>query len=178
VTVRLLRSTASGAIVGTVLLAAALVVKPVSAEVALDAYVLFLGAVALFALVGATTESDPDALRSPYEQALEAPPEEAERPPELARLEREVALAVGSAFYEHFRLRPLLREIAGQRLESRFASDLDAPRGEARDSLPDHAWELLDLDRRPPRDRHAPGIEVERLEAIVDALERLEKIER
>jgi hypothetical protein len=172
-TVRVLRSTASGAIAATLLLFAALVVRPVSAELALDAYVLLLGAVALFALVEATTESHPDARRSPYERALEAPADGAERPPELARLEREVALAVGSSFYEHFRLRPLLREIAAERLESRFASDLDAPRSEARESLPEDAWLLLDADRRPPRDRHAPGIDVERLREIVDALEKV-----
>jgi hypothetical protein len=174
-TFRLLRSTASGAIAATLLLFVALAFRPISAELALDAYVLLLGAVALFALVQATTESHRDARRSPYEQALEAPAEAPERPPELARLEREVALAVGSSFYEHFRLRPLLREIAAERLESRFASDLDAPRGEARESLPEDAWLLLDAERPPPRDRHAAGIDLDRLRAIVDALERIER---
>jgi hypothetical protein len=106
--------------------------------------------------------------------ALDAPAETPERPPELARVEREVALGVGNSFYEHYRLRPLLREIASQRLESRFAVDLDAARGDARAALPEHAWELLDPERKPPRDRHAAGMEIERLHAIVDALERLE----
>jgi hypothetical protein len=172
-TARVLRSSASGAILATLLLIAALAFKPVSAELALDGYVLLLGAVALFALVGATTESDPDARRSPYEQALETSPAGSERPPELARVEREVALAVGSAFYEHFRLRPLLREIAAQRLDTRFATDVDAPRLSARDSLPEDAWTLFDAERKPPRNRHGPGIPVERLREIVDALERI-----
>ena len=173
-TVRVLRSSAAGAILATVLLVVALAFKPVSTEIALDAYVLLLGAVALFALVEATKASDPDARRSPYDLALESAPVAAERPPELERLEREVALAVGSSFYEHFRLRRVLRDVAGQRLESRFAADLDNPRGDALASLPDHAWELLDAERTPPRDRHGPGIRVERLREIVDALEQLE----
>ena len=173
-TVRVLRSSAAGAIVATALLVVALAFRPVSQEIALDAYVLLLGAIALFSLVGAATAADPDARRSPYEQALEPAPTSEERPPELERLEREVALAVGSAFYEHFRLRRLLRELAGQRLESRFAADLDAPRGDALASLPEHAWELIDADRAPPRDRHGRGIEVGRLREIVDALERME----
>ena len=172
-TVRVVRSSAAGAILATLLLVGMLAFRPVSPEIAFDGYVLLLGAILLFALVGATTESDPDARRSLYEQALESSPPGAERPPELARTEREVALSVGSAFYEHFRLRPLLREIAAQRLESRFATGVDRPRMGARDSLPDHAWELLDADRKPPRDRHGPGIPVERLREIVDALERI-----
>ena len=170
---RVLRSSAAGVIVATLLLVVALTFRPVSADVALDGYVLLLGAIFLFALVGATTESDPDARWSPYEQALETAPAGEERPPELARVEREVALAVGSAFYEHYRLRPLLRQIAAQRLDSRFASEIDAPRKDARESLPDHAWALLDADRKPPRNRHAAGIPVDRLRAIVDALEKM-----
>jgi hypothetical protein len=175
VTVRLLRATAPGAIGATLLLLAALAFRPVSPELAVEAYVLLLGAIALFALVEATTEADPDARRSPYEHALEVPALAPERPPELARLEREVSLAVSSAFYEHFRLRPLLREIAAQRLESRYATGLDTPRSEAHASLPDDAWLLLDEDRPPPRDRHAAGIELDRLRAIVDALEKVEQ---
>jgi hypothetical protein len=173
VIVRVLRSSAAGAIVATLVLIGLLAFQPVSAELAFDGYVLLLGAILLFALVGAMTESDPDAHRSVYEQALESSAPGAERPPELARVEREVSLAVGSAFYEHYRLRPLLREIAAQRLDSRFATDVDSPRPTARESLPDHAWALFDRERKPPRDRHGPGIPVERLREIVDALERI-----
>jgi hypothetical protein len=175
VTLRVLRSAAAGAVFATLVLFAALAFRPVGAAVALDGYVLLLGGVVLLALVRVTTETDPDALRSPYEQALEPPADSRERPPELARVEREVALGVANSFYEHYRLRPLLREIAAQRLESRLAVDLDAPRREAREALPEHAWELLHAERDPPRDRHASGMPVERLRAIVDALERLEE---
>ena len=90
-------------------------------------------------------------------------------------MEREVALGVDSAFYAHFRLRPLLRELAAHRLESRYASTVDDPRSEARESLPDDAWELFDAERKPPRNPHAPGLARERLRAIVDALEKIER---
>jgi hypothetical protein len=170
---RVLRAGAAGVVLATLLLFATLAFQPVDSAVALDGYVLLLGGVALLALVRVTVEPDPDARRSPYEQALEAVDESPERPPELARVEREVALGIANSFYEHYRLRPLLREIASQRLESRHGVELDAPRADARELLPEHAWELLDTERRPPRDRHAPGMPVDQLRAIVDALERL-----
>jgi hypothetical protein len=173
VTLRVLRSGAAGAILATLILFGLLAFRPVSGELALDAYVLVLGGIALFALVEAALETHPDARRSLYDQALETSEEPRERPPELARVEREVALGIGNSFYEHYRLRPMLREIAAQRLESRFAADLDAPRQEARESLPPEAWQLLAPDRNPPRNRHASGIPVERLREIVDALERI-----
>jgi hypothetical protein len=171
---RVLRSAAPPAIAVTALFLAALLFQPVTTETAVDGFVLALGGVALVQLVGLTKEAEPGPHRSVYDQALEQRDREAERPQELTRMEREVALGVDSAFYAHFRLRPLLREIAGHRLESGFASTVDDPRPEARESLPDHAWELFDADRRPPRNPHAPGIDRERLHAIVDALEKIE----
>jgi hypothetical protein len=170
---RLLRSGAPAAIAATLVFVAALLFHPVTTEVAVDGYVLLLGAIALSRLVGATTEAEPGSGRSVYDQALEPRPVEAERPPELTRIEREVALGVDSAFYAHYRLRPLLREIADHRLESRYASTIDHVRPDARESLPEDAWELFDAQRTPPRNPHAPGLDRERLHAIVDALEKL-----
>lgn len=170
---RVLRTSAPAAIAVTALFLAALLFRPVTTETAVDGLILALGGIALLRLVGLTTQAEPGARRSLYDQALEPRDAQAERPQELTRMEREVALGVDSAFYAHFRLRPLLREIAGQRLESRYASTVDEPRGEARASLPDEAWELFDPDRAPPRNPHAPGLDRERLHAIVDALEKL-----
>ena len=170
-----LRASAPAALVATLLFVAALIFRPVSTETAVDGLILALGGIALVRLVGVTTHSGPGARRSVYDQALEPRDPKAERPQELTRTEREVALGVDSAFYAHFRLRPLLREIADHRLESRYASSVDDPRPEARESLPDDAWELFAADRRPPRNPHARGLDRERLHAIVDALERLEE---
>ena len=172
---RVLRSGTPAAIAATFLFVIVLLFHPFTTEVAVDGYVLALGAIALLHLVGSTTRAEPGSHRSVYEQALEPRAVDAERPPELARLEREVALGVDSAFYAHYRLRPLLREIADQRLESRFASTIEDVRPAARETLPEDAWELFDAERTPPRNPHAPGLERERLHAIVDALESLEE---
>jgi hypothetical protein len=174
VILRLLKSSASGAILATLLLIVALVFRPVSAEVALDAYILALAAIVLFHLVSAATHAEPGSRRSLYDQALEVRPVEIERPQTLTRLEREVALGVDTAFYAHYRLRPLLREIADHRLASRFSSGVERPTRDARASLPEDAWALFEPDRKPPRDPHAPGFGRERLAAIVDALEKIE----
>lgn len=171
----MLRESAPATIAATLLFLAALVFHPVTTEVAVDGFVLALGGIALLRLVGVTTQAEPGARRSVYDEALEPRDPQAERPQELTRMEREVALGVDSAFYAHFRLRPLLREVAGHRLESHYASTVDDPRPEARESLPDDAWELFDADRTPPRNPHAPGLDRERLHAIVDALEKIER---
>lgn len=171
---RVLRSAAPGMILATLVLVVVLVFRPVTTEVAVDGYILALAAIALFHLVSAATRPEPGSRRSLYDQALEVRTVEPERPQTLTRLEREVALGVDTAFYAHYRLRPLLREIADQRLESRFSCRVEQPSREARTSLPDDAWTLFEPDRAPPRDPHAPGLGRERLAAIVDALEKIE----
>jgi hypothetical protein len=170
---RVLRAGAPAAILATLVFALALAFHPVTTETAVDGYILAIGGIALLALVGFATERDPESRRSIYDQAIEPREPVAERPQELTRMEREVALGIDSAFYAHFRLRPLLREIADQRLESRFGATVDDPPSDARTSLPEDAWELFEPERVAPRNPHAPGIERARLREIVDALERI-----
>ena len=171
---RVLRAAAPAATLATLIFVVALVFRPVAAEVAVDGFILALAGIVLLHLVSAATRAEPGQRRSVYDQALEVRPVEAERPQTLTRLEREVALGVDTAFYAHYRLRPLLREIADQRLESRFSSGVERPSRAARESLPEDAWTLFDPDRKPPRDPHGPGLERERLAEIVDALEKIE----
>jgi hypothetical protein len=171
---RVLRSSAPAVVLVTIALVVVVVFRPVTAELAVDAYVLVVGGILLLSLVQAATAASPGPRRaSAFEQALRAPEESVERPAEVARVEREVFLGVASAFYLHYRLRPLLRELAEQRLGERYSADLDDPRPEIRALLPDEAWPLVHSERPPPRDRHAPGIPLARLSAIVDALERI-----
>ena len=94
------------------------------------------------------------------------------RPASLAHVEREVTLASGTAFDVHFRLRPLLQQVAGGLL-LRHGVDLerDATRAEA--LLGARVWELVRPDRAPPEDRTAPGLPVASIEQVVDDLERL-----
>jgi hypothetical protein len=94
------------------------------------------------------------------------------RPASLARVEREVALATGTAFDVHFRLRPLLRTIAAGILLRRGV-DLERRPHRAAALLGPTVWELVRPDRAAPEDRTAPGIPIASVEEAVDDLERL-----
>ena len=93
-------------------------------------------------------------------------------PEELARLERAVPLAASQASTVHLTIRPLLREIAAERLR-KHGLELDRDLEPSRDLLGDAAWDLVRPDRRPPRQAFAAGIPLTELTAIVDRLERL-----
>ena len=94
------------------------------------------------------------------------------RPASLARVEREVALATGTAFDVHYRLRPILRSLAAGLLLRRGV-DLDRRPDRARELLGADLWELVRPDREPPHDRSAPGLPAEAVERSIDDLERL-----
>jgi hypothetical protein len=139
---------------------------------AVDAFVLFLGALLMAWLVQRTRRASGADLPSSYERSLRPPPpREATRPPSVARVERIVYLAAVTAFDMHMRLRPRLRTIAEHRLASSRGLRVDSP--EAQDLLGDELAELLRPDRPRPDDAFAPGMPVERQRA---ALERLERI--
>lgn len=94
------------------------------------------------------------------------------RPASLARIEREVTLSAGTAFDVHFRLRPLLREIATGLLV-RHGVDLDRSPERARTLLGPEVWEIVRPDRPPPENRTAPGLPLAAVERAIDDLERL-----
>jgi hypothetical protein len=157
----------------TLVLILLLAFHPVRPGLVLDGYVLVLGALGLTALVRATRQAQPAGGASAFERALRPTEPEAKRPAELARLEREVTLARGSAFYLHVRLCPVLREIAAERLRERRGVDLAARPEAARAALAEPLWELVRPDRDTPEDRDAPGLPLARLREAVDALERI-----
>jgi hypothetical protein len=141
-------------------------------ELVLDIYVLTLGGIALAALSPALGKVAPREDKSLLEEALKPERPEPVRIAELDSLEREVALAASRDFDVHFRLRPVLREIAGARLERRGARlDSESPR--VRELLGDELWALTAADREPSAHREAPGVPLEDLERTVDRLERL-----
>jgi hypothetical protein len=94
------------------------------------------------------------------------------RPPSLARTEREITLATGTAFDVHYRLRPVLRTVATGLLLGR-GIDLERSPERARAVLGPDLWELVRPDRPPPSNRTAPGMPIAELERAVDELERL-----
>ena len=160
------------AVLATIGFLVARMVAPGRQELELDIYVLALGGFGLIVLSTALGEIAPREDESLLEEALEPEPPETARIPGLERLEREVALAASREYDLHYRLRPVLREIAAARLERRGAMlDSDSPR--ARELLGDELWSLTEPDREPPSDRQAPGIGFEELERTVERLERL-----
>jgi hypothetical protein len=96
-----------------------------------------------------------------------------ESPEALVRIERALALAPSSARETHHRVRPMLREIAADRLEVHRRIDLDAEPERARAVLGDEAWALLRGDRPRPSDPQLPGIDLTGVAAIVDRLEAI-----
>ena len=164
---------ASLAVAPTAGLLAAVLLAPDRAQLAVHVYLLVLTGIALVALVAAIRRAYPERGPSPFELALRRRPARHERLAELARLEREVALASANAFDLHYRLRPVVSEVAGGLLAARRGIDLDSRPEAARAALGEDAWELARGDRPPPADRSGPGFAPERLRAVVTALEAL-----
>jgi hypothetical protein len=156
----------------TIGLLVARMILPGRHELVLDIYVLTLGGLALAALSSALGDVAPRESESLLEEAMEPDPPEPARIAELDRLDREVALAASRDFDLHFRLRPVLREIAQARLERRGVL-LDSENPRVRELLGDELWALTAADREPSAYRQAPGLALEDLERTVERLERL-----
>jgi hypothetical protein len=82
-------------------------------------------------------------------------------------------LGIARAFDFHVRLRPVLREIAIQRLSARRGVDLDTHPDAAVLALGDEAYELLRPGRLPPERRFDPGVDVDALHRVLDAIEQI-----
>ena len=153
-------------------LLAVLALLPGERDIAVQAYVLFLGGILLLWLLGGARRANPR-LESVFDQARRPRDERVERLPELVRLEREAALGLANAFDLHARLRPRLREVAAHRLATRRGIDLDRDPEAARAVLPPALWDVVRPDREVPRNRFGPGLELEQLREALDALERI-----
>lgn len=94
------------------------------------------------------------------------------RPASLARIEREVTLATGTAFDVHFRLRPMLQSLSASLLLRR-GIDVERNPARAETLLGPDLWELVRPDRPAPDDRAAPGVPIETVERVVADLERI-----
>jgi hypothetical protein len=86
-----------------------------------------------------------------------------------------VQRAVGGAPYAgemHWRLRPILREVAASGLRRRGV-DLDGDEEAARAVLAPVTWELVRADRPRPDDQFAPGLSRRELDVVLTDLEEL-----
>ena len=134
-----------------------------------DLYLLLVGGAVVFALARAVGAAVPLSQPEPSELYRRS----TQRLPELERTERAVFLAASNAFDVHYRLRPILREIAAQRLATRRGLELDRDAEAARAVVGERAWQLVRPDRDPPDLRHGPGIAGDELGEVVAALERI-----
>jgi hypothetical protein len=148
-----------------------LVVLPGTRTRAIDLYVLFLGAVILFALVRVTAEDGPQ--RKSALDRVQGERRAAGRLPELARIEREVFLATARELRRVRQLNSLLRDIARHQLWTRRGIDLDREPDRARDVLGNDAWDVIAPDATSPEDDVVPPLELARLRSVVDTLERV-----
>jgi hypothetical protein len=139
----------------------------------LDVFVLVAGGFAILTAVFATRQAFPPAEGSALAEALEREEREPERPPDLERTERLVTLASTTAFDLHYRLRPVLREIAEQRLADRRGLRLDAGGAQVEQTLGKELWEIVRPDRVPPHRRFEPGASPETLASVVEHLESI-----
>ena len=155
-----------------VALVAARMISPGRRELELDVFVLVLGCLGLAVLAAELGRLAPTAERSLVEEALDPDPVE-ERPiADLLRLERELSMASARQFDLHYRLRPVLRDVAAAQLERR-GLDLDSGRPAVQELLGEELFELTAPGREPPKNRLAPGPGIEGLDRTISRLERL-----
>jgi hypothetical protein len=152
---------------------AGVVLRPGAWQIALDAWLLALGAVALSVAVAATRTALPGPGQSPFDRRRRKRLERPARLPELARVEREVALGTGTAFDAYYRLRPVLRDVAEHRLATRRGLVLDSGSDAVREALGEEAWELVRPDRGRPSHQLGPGATLRDVRAAIEALERI-----
>jgi len=132
---------------------------PVERGLVVRVFLLVAGGLALEALVRALAVAEPLRRRERRSRGRR------ERPEDLARLEDQVALAAANAADLHYRLRPVLREIAEERAAARGIVLDERTAGEA--------WELVRPDREPPREGAARGLPLAQLARVVDAVEQV-----
>jgi hypothetical protein len=149
----------------------ALLAAPGRASLVGHVWLVVVLAVALGAALAALHKALPRRA-STFDAAFAPPRRTRARPASLERAEREVALASGTAFDVHYRLRPALRSIASGLLLRRGV-DLERAPDRAATLVGPTLWELVRPDRPPPEDRTAAGMPLEEIERAVADLERL-----
>jgi hypothetical protein len=115
------------------------------------------------------------ARRSALEEALDAPlPAGPARPRSLRDVEMTLRLATskGGGREVYFRLRPLLRRLAEQRLRAQHLVELDGPSPRAEELLGGDLWELL-REGAPAPEQGGGGVAVAKLAKWVERLEGL-----
>ena len=142
------------------------------------AYGLLIGLLALRAILGFSVDAGAPPVGSPFEaprrSPLPLPVRWSGRRRDVSRRtasDHLAASAISQASAFHFRLRPVLRDVADQRLRAKHGIGVDDAGAAA--LLGPLAYEHLRSDRPPPDDRRARGIDPAALDTILTTLERL-----
>jgi hypothetical protein len=134
---------------------------------------LAVGAVVLAAILPRPARPDRRPARARRPGRLRRRRRDRSATPDLAAIDRLLSMSIASAQDEYVRLRPLVREIARQRLADHTGVRLETAPEAAAAILGPEIWELVRPDRERPADQHARGIAPARLRAMVEALERI-----
>jgi hypothetical protein len=155
-------------VLATLVAMVVLIAAPIDRDLVVRVYALLVGGLALATLSAVTAFA---ARRTPSEfaAALRRKPARYQRPEELQRLERHVALSIENAADFHYRLRPTLVAAADAALWRRHGVPLE--RGA--DLMPASLWAVVGPDCEPPLDRRAPGPPLDEISALVDEIERI-----
>jgi hypothetical protein len=137
--------------------------------------VLAVGAVVLLLVAPRPAQAEPRPHRLRRARRLRRPRGRRRTTPDLEAIDRLLSLAVSSAEDEHLRLRPLVLDIARQRLADHTGVRIDSAPEAAAALLGPQTWELVRPDRPRPTDRRARGISPEGVRAVVESLERIGK---
>ena len=165
-----MRRAAAGTAGATIALVVALALAGSDRGLALYAYMLLLGAIALAALAARLRRLPATA---PLDELLPAAGGHGDDRRQLDVLIRRLVGSESSAFELHRELRPLVQQIASARLARGRGVDLERSPERARALVGARTWELVRPEREPPSEGFLAGWPIAELEALIEELEAL-----
>jgi hypothetical protein len=167
-----LRGTVGAAVAGAIAAGVALLFGVDRTDIVLDAYLVFVAALLALATARIVSGAFPGP-SGVVPRTLTRTPRRYARPDSLRVTEDVVALGQADHFDLHFRLRPLLQDIATAGLAARTGTDLQATPERAELELSPETWSLVRPDRPRPEGKGIRGIDTASLSAVVGELERI-----
>jgi hypothetical protein len=165
-------STVGYALTGGVIAVALVLIGVDRTDLVLDGLLVYAGALIALAAARISRRAFP-APRGTVPALLAPRPGQYVHPESLSTTADDVALAQAGQFDVHFRLRPLLREIAEAGLAMQSGIDLDRQPERAKERLSPETWDLVRPTRPRPERTGESGISSASLTAVVTELERL-----
>ncbi len=169
---RIVLAAVVGATFATTALILIVLTLPARAALALRVYLVVVGALIVIAAIRALVVRYPVLWRESFDPARSAPPPPPEAPARLRAIYRLISRAQWDPAGFDLELRPILRDIAAQRLATYRTIDMNAEPRAARAVLGERAWEfLMPPAREAGRDERT--VALADLRATVELLEKL-----